>query len=41
MLLIIAGLLEFVLGNNFPFLVFMGYGNKSLYLQHKVCKLGS
>lgn len=26
MLLIIAGIFEFILGNNFPFLVFMGYG---------------
>jgi succinate-acetate transporter protein len=26
LLLILAGLLEFVLGNTFPFVVFMGYG---------------
>jgi len=26
MLLIIAGFLEFILGNTFPFMVFMGYG---------------
>ena len=36
MLLIIAGLLEFVLGNNFPFLVFMGYG-RFLCLQQQEC----
>ncbi|SMQ54392.1 unnamed protein product [Zymoseptoria tritici ST99CH_3D7] len=30
MLLIIAGLLEFVLGNTFPFVVFMGYGSHFL-----------